>query len=289
MAKSSIQRVLIVFRKDTQLAKNKAKELAHWLLEKGIKPCSHPKQTIPMVKKKIPKAKSLNHVNLVIALGGDGTYLEAVRLLQKKEIPILGINMGSLGFLTNVTVEDMYAAIEQTLSGELGMRPRSMLDVKHKRKGKLLGHYRALNEVVLERGGVSHLINLSMFVEKNLIAPVKADGVIFATPTGSTAYNLAANGPIMHPEASSFVMTPICPHSLTMRPIIIPDHLPVSFELNDSNQRAMLTVDGVGYSEMRWEDQISIRRCETDHFVLRDHRHNYFDLLREKLKFGERA
>ncbi|MEO0337238.1 MAG: NAD(+)/NADH kinase [Pseudomonadota bacterium] len=289
MAKVAIQRVLIVFRKDTQLAKNKAKELAHWLLQRNLKVCSHPKQTIPMVKKKIPRAKSLNHVDLVIALGGDGTYLEAVRMLQKKEIPILGINMGSLGFLTNVTVEDMYASIEKVLSGVLEMRPRSMLDVKHKRKGKLIGHYRALNEIVLERGGISHLINLSMFVEKKLIAPVKADGVIFSTPTGSTAYNLAANGPIMHPEASSFVMTPICPHSLTMRPIIIPDHLPVSFELNDINQKAMLTVDGVGYSEMKWGDQIKIKRCETDHFVLRDEEHNYFDLLREKLKFGERA
>lgn len=289
MSKSAIQRVLIVFRKDTQLAKNKAKELAHWLLEQGLKPCSHPKQTIPMVKKKIPKAKSLNHVDLVVALGGDGTYLEAVRLLRRKEIPILGVNMGSLGFLTNVTVEDMYTALDKTLSGEFEMRPRSMLDIRHKRKGKLIGHYRALNEVVLERGGVSHLINLSMYVEKKLIAPVKADGVIFSTPTGSTAYNLAANGPVMHPEASSFVMTPICPHSLTMRPIIIPDHLPVSFELNDSGQKAMLTVDGVGCSELRWADQISIKRSETDHFVLRNIEHNYFDLLREKLKFGERA
>ena len=289
MANSSIQRVLIVFRKDTKLAKNKASELAHWLFENGIKVCSHPKQTIPMIKKKVPKAKSLNHVDLVIALGGDGTYLEAVRLLQRKEIPILGVNMGSLGFLTNVTVEEMYQAIEMALNGELEMRPRSMLDVKHKRKGKVIGRYRGLNELVIERGDISHLINLSMFVEKNLIAPVKADGVIFATPTGSTAYNLAANGPIMHPEAASFVMTPICPHSLTMRPIIIPDHLPVSFELNDSTQRAMLTVDGAGRREMRWGDQISIRRCEIDHFVLRDHQHNYFDLLREKLKFGERA
>jgi NAD+ kinase len=289
MPKSSIQRVLIVFRKDTLLAKNKAKELAHWLYEKGLKVCSHPKQTIPMVKKKVPRAKSLNHVDLVIALGGDGTYLEAVRMLQRKEIPILGINMGSLGFLTNVTVEDMYLSIERALSGQLEMRPRSMLDIKHKRKGKLIGHYRALNEVVLERGGSSHLINLSMFVEKELIAPVKADGVIFSTPTGSTAYNLAANGPVMHPEAASFVMTPICPHSLTMRPIIIPDQLSVSFELNDISQKAKLTVDGVGCSEMRWGDHISMRRNETDHFVLRDSEHNYFDLLREKLKFGERS
>lgn len=287
--KHHIQRVIIVFRKDTDLAKKKAKELAHWLFEQGLKVASHPKQTIPMIKRKVPRAKSMTSADLVIVLGGDGTYLEAVRMLGNKEAPILGVNMGSLGFLTNVTVGEMYDAVEKTLNGGMEMRPRTLLDVRHKRKGKLIGKYRSLNEVVIERSGSPHLLNMSMYVEKHLIAPVKADGIIISTPTGSTAYNLAANGPVLHPEATSFVVTPICPHSLTMRPTILPDDLRVSFDLNDASMKAALTIDGVSYSDVRWGDRIVVQKHETDHYVLRDPEHNYFDLLRDKLKFGERA
>lgn len=286
---SKISKVVIVFRKDTALAKQKAKEVALWLIDKGVKPFSHPKQALSLGKQKIPPAKSFASMDLVIVLGGDGTYLEAVRMLDKKAVPILGINMGSLGFLTNVPVEKMYQAIEDTLSLTMQMRPRSMLDVKVRSKGKVLAKHRALNDIVIERGSNSHLTNYSLFVDKQLISSIKADGVIIATPTGSTAYNLAAGGPILHPEVSSIVISPICPHSLTMRPTILPDNIELTFQLNETSKKAFLTVDGVHCGEISGNDEILVKKCDSYHYVLRDPSHNYFHLLKEKLKFGERA
>lgn len=286
---TKIKKVVIVFRKDTPLAKQKAKEVAIWLMDRGVKICSHPQQSLSLGKQSIPKVKTLAGVDLVIVLGGDGTYLEAVRLLNKKAVPILGINMGSLGFLTNVPIEKMYDAIEATLSLKMQMRPRSMLDVKVKRKGKVLAQHRALNDLVIERGTNSHLTNFSLFIDKHLISSIKSDGVIIATPTGSTAYNLAAGGPILHPETNSIVISPICPHSLTMRPIILPDSINLSFRLNETSKKAFLTVDGVHCGEISGSDEIQVKKCDSFHYVLRDPSHNYFHLLKEKLKFGERA
>lgn len=287
---SGIQKVAIVYRRDTALAKKMAQELSQWLIEKKISVYSHPKQSIPSKgSKKILRLKSFRKLDLVIVLGGDGTYLEAVRMLDNTEVPILGINMGSLGFLTNIPVEDMYKAVEQTLLLKKEMRPRTMLDVRLKRNGKIIAKHRALNDIVIERGSNSHLTNFSLYVDKQLISPIKADGVIIATPTGSTAYNLAAGGPILHPETRSIVVTPICPHSLTHRPTILPDHSRLSFKLNESAKSAFLTVDGVHCGEIKGNEEIQVEMASSIHYVLRDPKHNYFTLLKEKLKFGERA
>lgn len=287
---ANIQRIVIVFRRDTALAKKKAQELSHWLDARKVSVFSHPKQTIPATQgKKIPKLKSLRKLDLVVVLGGDGTYLEAVRMLDNTEVPILGINMGSLGFLTNIPVESMYTALEKTLDLKMQMRPRTMLDVHLKRKGKTVAKHRALNDIVIERGSHTYLTNFSLFVDKQLISPIKADGVIISTPTGSTAYNLAAGGPILHPETRSIVVTPICPHSLTHRPTILPDHSKLSFKLNDSAKNAFITVDGVPCGEIKSNEEIQVEMASSIHYVLRDPSHNYFSLLREKLKFGERA
>lgn len=286
-----IKKIVIVFRKDTELAQKKATELARWLIEKKLQVFSHPNQTLTIKSqsKKIPKAKSLSSMDLVIVLGGDGTYLEAVRMLENQQVPILGINMGSLGFLTHVQVDRMYEEVEKTLKLKMQMRPRAMLDVKVKSKGKIIAQHRALNDIVIERGSNSHLTHFSVFVGEQLISSIKADGVIIATPTGSTAYNLAAGGPILHPETNGIVVTPICAHSLTHRPTILPDHLTMSFKLNDPARSAFLTVDGVHRGEISGHDEIIVEKCECVHYVLRDPSHNYFNLLREKLKFGERA
>ncbi|MCB0408422.1 MAG: NAD(+)/NADH kinase [Bdellovibrionales bacterium] len=287
---TTIKKVVVIYRKDTDLAKKKAIEVAQLLTDKNINVFSHPKQTIPLTSKKnFPKVKSFKNIDLVIVLGGDGTYLEAVRILDSQEVPILGINMGSLGFLTNTPVEAMHLAIEKVLALKMEMRPRTMLNVKVLSKNKVIARHRALNDIVIERGANSHLTNFSLFIDNQLISPIKADGVIISTPTGSTAYNLAAGGPILHPETQSYVVTPICPHSLTHRPTLLPDHLKLRFELNDKTKSAFLTVDGVRCGEIHGNDQIIVEKCDCYHYVLRDPSHNYFNLLREKLKFGERA
>jgi NAD+ kinase len=288
---NKIEKVVIVYRKDTPLAQNKAEELADWLIARDLQVYSHSAQMLQLKSsgKKLPKVKMLAEVDLVLVLGGDGTYLEAVRMLENQEVPILGINMGSLGFLTHVPVDKMYEEIEKTLKLKMQMRPRAMLDVRVKSKGKIVAQHRALNDIVIERGSNSHLTHFSVFVNEQLISSIKADGVIIATPTGSTAYNLAAGGPILHPETQSIVVTPICPHSLTHRPTILPDHVGMSFKLNDPLKKAFLTVDGVHSGEISGEDEVLVERCACVHYVLRDPSHNYFNLLREKLKFGERA
>lgn len=284
-----VRKLIIVYRPDTQRASTMAAELADWLSEKKIKVFSHPQQKISHRAKTYPSAQTLSSIDLVVVLGGDGTYLEAVRMLQGRQIPILGVNLGSLGFLTVNRAEDLYKALENTLAGKLEIRPRSVLKVTLRHKGRKLKEWTALNDVVIERGSFSHLINISVFVGKQLVSPIKSDGLIIASPTGSTAYNLAAGGPILHPESDTIVVTPICPHSLTSRPTILPDDEKLVFQLNDKNFKAFLTVDGQKYGEISALDEVIVERAPNDHYVLRTPSHNYFNLLREKLKFGERA
>jgi NAD+ kinase len=284
-----VRKVIIVHRPDTPRALQMAAELAQWFSKKKVEVFSHPQQKISHRAKTYPSAKALSSIDLVVVLGGDGTYLEAVRILQGHRIPIVGVNLGSLGFLTVNRAEDLYKVLEKTLSGRMEIRPRSMLKVTLKRRGRKFKEWTALNDVVIERGSFSHLINISLYSDGQLISPIKADGLIVASPTGSTAYNLAAGGPILHPESKTVVVTPICPHSLTSRPTILPDDKELVFKLNDKPLKAFLTIDGQKYGEISAQDEVTIVRSGHDHFVLRSPEYNYFNLLREKLRFGERA
>ncbi len=286
--RASVKKVLVVYRNDSDIALALAQEVSAWLKERKIKVFSHPQQKISKGTV-AAKGAAVRKVDLALVLGGDGTYLEAARLLQDSDIPILGVNLGSLGFLTVIRAEDCYHALELTLSGKMQLRRRSMISVEVRRLGKVHKRLFALNDVVIERGPVSRLLNLAIYVDRQLTAPVKADGLIIATPTGSTAYNLAAGGPILHPNVNAFVVTAICPHSLTNRPLIVPNSEEMLFRLIDQNQKALLTVDGQKVTELTHDDEILVTKAGHDHFVLRKPTDNYFNLLREKLKFGERA
>ena len=287
-SKTKVKSILVIYRKDTPDALKLAMELSDWLLQKRIKVYCHPKQKINSnVSQMSPR--NLSKIDLVIVLGGDGTYLEAVRLLNGRPTPILGVNLGSLGFLTQVRAEQLYTAASLALEGKLEKRPRSMIQVKVKSKGKVIEKFTSLNDVVIERGPFSQLLNLSMYSRKQHVSDVKADGLIIATPTGSTAYNLSAGGPILHPHVSAFVITPICPHSLTNRPLIFPDSENFSFRLRSEQQKAVVTVDGVNRCQISSAEELELSKAKCFHYVLRKPSHNYFKLLREKLKFGERA
>jgi len=257
-----------------------ASELSEWLLKKNRASYSLTDQELPHSE----SLKDIAQIDLIIVLGGDGTYLEAVRRLNGLKKPILGINLGSLGFLTVTPADEMYSMVERTLNNELHIRPREMLEVQWEDQKAT-----ALNDITLERGGQIQLLNLSVYVDDHLVSHLKADGLIFSSPTGSTAYNLAAGGPILHPEVNAFAMTPICPHSLTDRPIIFPDDLSISVEITKSDQIATLTTDGQKKAELRGGQKVIIRKAACSHYVLRLKSHNYFDLLKEKLKFGQRA
>lgn len=277
----------ILYRPSTPLAIEKAGELASWLRQQGSEVLSSPGQKLRGVKRSIRKS-DLSRLDLMVVLGGDGTYLGAVRLLNAHAVPVLGVNMGSLGFLTETRVEELFDAVIATIGGQMEFRARSMLSVEVRRRGKVRGRYIALNDAVLERGSVTHLINIEMHSEKNLVGQVKADALVIATPTGSTAYNLAAGGPVLHPEARAIVVTPVCPHALTSRSLIFPDDQRLTFSIVQKDKRAILTVDGARCGDLTYEDEVVIVRSPIDHITIRKPSHNFFQLLREKLKFGER-
>ena len=282
-----IKSVVIVHRPESNNAVKSAFELSEWLRKRAIQVFSHPQQKLSDKVKKV-KESWLKAVDLVIVLGGDGTYLHAVRMLAGQKIPILGVNMGSLGFLTENRRQDLYSVVQMTLDGKMEMRPRAMIDVKVHRHSKIISEARALNDVVIERGQFSQLISIEMYSKENLVGDVKADGIVIATPTGSTAYNLSAGGPILHPHVRAFVVTPICPHSLTHRPILFPDDQALTFKLLKKKQKALLTVDGQTGGNLIAGDEVIVTRAKCNHYMLRRPTHRYFDLLREKLKFGER-
>lgn len=281
-----IKKVAIVYRRGTPQALAMAKQLALWLNERRIEVFSHPQQTLTGAK----KLTRLKDLDLVAVLGGDGTYLEAVRMLNGERVPLLGINMGGLGFLTVTRVQDLIQIFQLAIDGKLELKRRSMLRIQVRTAGKLKTEFTALNDLVIERGPSSHLIHINLTVDKLPITAIKADGLIIATPTGSTAYSLAAGGPILHPEVNAILVTPICPHSLTSRPFMFPDERRMQFNLlGERGVRAVLSVDGIKKAVIGRQDEVWVERHSSDHLFLRKVGHNYFSLLREKLKFGERA
>lgn len=293
------KKVALVYRPDTTAALTLSKALTAWLKERKYQVYTAPEQKIIQGTSLLKDKKALGQMSLVVVLGGDGTYLRAVRLLEGKTVPILGVNLGSLGFLTPFRADELFTAVEQTLDNKMELRPRSMMRVKLLRNGKLKHELLALNDVVIERGSLSQLINIDIGCEKHSIADVKADGLIISSPTGSTAYNLSAGGPILHPETKAIVVTSIAPHSLTSRPFIFPDDVELRFKLigkkHSASQKpskkgqAHFVVDGVTIDQMTDADQVIVSRSELDHLMVKEPGHNYFQLLREKLKFGDRA
>ena len=242
-----------------------------------------------LLKKNIPilQPERLSTVHLVIVLGGDGTYLQAVRWLKGKRVPILGVNMGGLGFLTTVHEAEAFDKLQLVLKGKMQQLARSMLSVQLKRAGRTIERAEALNDVVIERGARSQLVSLSVYTGHHHISDFKADGVVVASPTGSTAYNLACGGPILYPYGNSFVITPICAHALTNRPLIFPDSQTLVFKLHQK-QKAGLVVDGQAIAQLKYGDEVQIKKSPHAHYVLRENNYNYFNVLKQKLSFGSR-
>ncbi|MDG0815574.1 NAD(+)/NADH kinase [Bdellovibrio svalbardensis] len=281
--------IALVYRIETAKAVSLAKKVAEFLKAKGHEVFTGPDQKLVPGTKAAKTKKQLDSLKLVIVLGGDGTYLRAVRILEGRSVPIIGFNMGSLGFLTAHSADSTFDIIEEALAGKMELRPRSMIFAKVLRKGKTRGEYHALNDIVIERGSMSQLINTSIYSDKFLVSEVKADGFIVSSPSGSTAYNLAAGGPILHPESPVFVVTPVAPHSLTSRPLIVPDNSTLSFKLDGRTMKAHFIVDGMKVTELSADDEVVLTRSCYDHWMVRQADHNYFTLLREKLKFGDRS
>jgi NAD+ kinase len=222
-------------------------------------------------------------VDLAIVLGGDGTLLSAARLLHARQVPILGVNLGSLGFLASVGLEELYVQVESILRQEYDTSARMMLEATVLRGDHAFHNGFALNEAVVNQAARARLMDFNVFVDGSHIGRYRADGLIVATPTGSTAYSLAAGGPIVHPDLQAFLITPICPHMLTHRPIVIPDTSRVEIESSPGAEPLRLTLDGQMEFSLERGDLVSIRKSASGVLLISPKDRSYYDVLRGKL------
>jgi NAD+ kinase len=231
-------------------------------------------------------------VDLVIVLGGDGTLLAmAARVATAgRDIPIFGVNFGSLGFLTEIRIDELYSSLERVLEGAADFDVRAVLNAEAERDGEIFDTCTVLNDVVFTKGALSRMIELSVSVSGGFVTRVKADGLIVASATGSTAYNLSAGGPIVHPDVDALVLTPIAPHTLTHRPVVIPGGsiVEVTPHVNGSTDETFVTYDGQTGYPLRPGDIVRVRKSERTLRLVKVPSRSYFQLLREKLKWGER-
>ena len=281
--KPSIARAGIVVKERLTGAADVVSTLSAWLRERGVEPVD---------ERQLSRDQIPNAVDVVVVLGGDGTLLSMADRIGHagRDIPILGVNFGSLGFLTEVRVDELYSSLETLLNGTARFDERLMVHAEAIRSGQAVDRRIVLNDVVFTKAALSRMIELSITVDGGAVTAVKADGLIVASPTGSTAYNLAAGGPIVHPAVSALVLTPIAPHTLTQRPIVIPASATVEVQPNiDTDaEEIFVTYDGQTGYPLRAGDLVRIRRAQQTLRLVKAPSRTYFEVLREKLKWGER-
>jgi len=223
----------------------------------------------------------------VIVLGGDGTLLSAARAVAKAKIPVLGVNLGSLGFLTEIPLPDLYPTLEAVIEGRCSVEARSLVHCELVRGGKCIGRYDALNDVIVNKVSIARLASFDLYVDDDFVSNYKADALIVSTPTGSTAYSLASGGPILMPSVSAFVVTPVSPHSLTHRALVVRDTSEIVIEVRNDEEEAYLSIDGQVGTPAYGGDRIACRKSDHQVQLLRT-RKAFFDVLRTKLKWGQR-
>ncbi len=238
--------------------------------------------------KPIKKEEMPTDIEMIIVLGGDGTLLSVARQVWNKNIPILGVNLGALGFLTEITLDELYPVLEKVLGNDFQINEREVLNVGVVRKGKRISEFIVLNDAVINKGALARIIDLETTINGEYLSTFRSDGLIISTPTGSTAYNLSAGGPIVYPSLHTIIITPICPHTLTIRPIIIPDDVKIRALLKSRNEEVTLTLDGQQGFALEFEDVVEVGKAEGRILLIKSPYRHYFELLREKLKWGER-
>jgi NAD+ kinase len=235
-----------------------------------------------------PRSELGSKNDLILVLGGDGTLLAAARNVHDSNVPILAVNLGSLGFLTAVTTGELYSSLELILNGQHHIDTRSMLQIQVVRSGVVADSYQALNDAVLNKAAIARILDFHAYVDGQLLSVFKADGLIVSTPTGSTAYSLAAGGPIVYPSVDAFTITPICPHTLTNRPVVVPDRSQIEIVLKSEAESVFLTVDGQVGLALHCEDRIVCNLSRSRIHLIRPPHKQFFEVLRSKLKWGER-
>jgi NAD+ kinase len=283
-------RVAIISKPQKEELRQLLPELVLWLKAHGREPLLDPVSANYVTGEPVHARHDLPLLEpeLVIVLGGDGTLLAAARVFARGEVPILSVNLGALGFLTEVRLGDMYTYLEAWCKGGCCIESRAMLHSELWRDGKLHCEHEALNDVVVSKGAIARMGHFRAEVDGQLAAEFRADGVIVTTPTGSTAYSLAAGGPVLIPGVDVLMITPICPHQLTLRPLVVPGRSHVVLGIWGIPDLTYLTVDGQEAIEMRVGDELRCRRSDYCVKLIRLGENGFFDILRSKLKWGEK-
>jgi len=290
---SPIKRIGIVLKPNQPDALRTVCELVTWLNDRGITLVGTPeieRQRIldetGCAVEQIPREELAAHVDLILVLGGDGTMIATSRMLGDREVPVLGVNYGGLGYLAEFRIEELYQALESILSHNFRLDRRVMLDVELLRGGEVLTHNRVLNDVVINKSALARIIEIEAHLNQHFVNAFRADGLIISTPTGSTAYNLSAGGPVIFPSMNAVVITPICPFTLSNRPIVVPDDATIELLLKTDQEEVTLTLDGqVGFS-LKVDDRVVIRKSSVTFRLVQPSNRNYFDVLRDKLRWG---
>lgn len=287
MEHREIKCVGVVVKPNHKEAWETACKLSDWLAERGINLIGKPHAETEICDIQVAGIEEFkNDVDLIVVLGGDGTMISTARLTGNREVLVLGINYGSLGYLTEFRIEEMFPALEAILEGNYEIDRRVMLDVEHWRGDEQLATGRVLNDVVINKAVLARIIEIEVNLDNLFVNSFRADGLIVATPTGSTAYSLSAGGPIIYPSMNAMVLTPICPFTLTNRPIVVPDTAKINLRLKNESDGVVLTLDGqIGYT-VQMGDCITIHKSATNFNLIQPSNRNYFDVLRNKLKWG---
>jgi NAD+ kinase len=264
--------------------------IAQWLREGGVEvlfdktgaSCFTPPEKESSAQEMAAK------MEMLIVLGGDGTLLAAARQFIECEVPILAVNLGGMGFMTSVTLDQAIPLLEQVIAGKHRISPRMMLKAELTRSGQIIQRQQALNDAVVAKGTLSRMLDFDLSVNAHFLGRYRADGLIVSTPTGSTAYSLAAGGPILYPVLQAFVLTPICPHMLTNRPLVLPDSVQLELDLSALEEQAYLTLDGQIGHELQRGDHISISKSPFRVNLVRPQEQTYYKVLRNKLRWGQR-
>lgn len=283
-----LKKVGIILKRNKPEAIEIAQELIRWFEERSISVYLEDEVAGQFEgTTNCPREALPGRVEVILVLGGDGTLLSVVRLVGERQVPILGVNLGGLGFLTEITLDNLYGVLEGLIKGDYKYHKRMTLHIHVVRDRETVADFTVLNDAVINKGALARIIDLETTINDEYLTTFKADGLIISTPTGSTAYSLSAGGPIVYPSVQTIVITPICPHTLTNRPIIIPDDAIIKATLNSEQEEVILTLDGqVGFS-LQFRDTVKVQRGNTILLIESPYK-SYFEVLRTKLRWGER-
>lgn len=293
MTTSSIRRVGIVVKPHQPEALQTICGVVEWLADRGIKLVGTPDlereriehQTGCAIETLEPEQLAAN-VELILVLGGDGTMIATARMLGDREVPVLGVNYGGLGYLAEFRIEEIYSALDSILHGNYRLDARVMLAIELVRGEAEVTRTRVLNDAVINKSALARIIEIEASLNQQFVNSFRADGLIVSTPTGSTAYNLSAGGPIIYPSMNAVVLTPICPFTLSNRPLVVPDDAVIELCLKTEQEDVALTLDGQVGFPLQVEDRVIIRKSRTTFNLVQPMNRNYFEVLRDKLRWG---